>query len=106
MLWSSATFCRLNLIEDDEARHGFGGGAGLETAPRKYWVEHRRKVKLTHGMRPGLCGAFVGGNPVMAQHSVELGKWIGSDSQILYTNLNGFRVVEGVKLGGIRLCKV
>lgn len=42
----------------------------------------------------------------MAQHSVKLGKWIDSNSQRLYTNLNGFWVVEGVKLNRIRLCKV
>jgi hypothetical protein len=38
----------------------------------------------------------------MVQHPVELGKWFGSTSQMLYTYLNGFRVVEGVESGGIR----
>lgn len=66
----------------------------------------KRNLELTRGMKPGLFGAFVGGNPVTGQHPVELSKWIDSYFQTLYTYLNGFRVVQGVESGGIRLCKV
>jgi hypothetical protein len=48
-------------------------GAQVWSSSNKYWVELKRDVKLTLGMRPGPCGAFVGGNPVTVRHPVKLG---------------------------------